>query len=548
MKKREVEPAQNETVSLKPVFGVPPTTYVPALLGLGVLIILFLVLVNPGIRNNGARVTFESVPEGASVRVDGTRVGATPVEVFIEKGEHSVTLVKPFFEERTVSITVPGRLVGSLFFPRKITVSERLEVTEPRALAETAAQDFNRWAMVGEANAQYQFRPALSAAIIDLTAGNSSGTRAAAAEGPRSRNAIVGDLTEDLLSHAVRDVHSEALLKDYLRALALEESGGGAPGALQAVGMLARLSRAFERNPALVHLAAAALPERLSESFRSSAWYDRTTGDLVTRVLAATEEGGPAVPELSRISVAGQVFVEIPARRFVMGPQAGARASDNGGLTRPYVAEVDRFFLMETEVTRRLYQRFIKERPRWAPEGRSELVSGGLATEHYLADWSDGSSSDQSSRPVRYVSYHAAVAFCEWMEEQLPPALSGFQVRLPTEPEWEWATILNASEGYEAVFADAAMSTPLPVGSSEPGRLGIYDLLGNVWEWTADWYHPGAYLVEEEAPFPGTQRVVRGGSWANDRRSVTTTTRGSQPPEWCTPFLGFRPVIVEADQ
>jgi len=66
-----------------------------------------------------------------------------------------------------------------------------------------------------------------------------------------------------------------------------------------------------------------------------------------------------------------------------------------------------------------------------------------------------------------------------------------------------------------------------------------------VWEWTGTWYHPADYLVGGTAAYPGTQRVVRGGSWANDRRSIGVTTRGAQPPEWSTAFLGFRPVLAE---
>lgn len=527
MKNRGSEPAQNESVKLKPVLGIPPTTYVPALLALAVLLVLFLILVRPGIQNNGALVTFESVPEGASVLVDGVRRGATPLTVFVERGARRVTLRRPYFRERSFEVQVPGRVFGSLIVPRRITVSRSLEAADTRLRAAAAAREFNRWAMVGEANAQYQFQPVLSQAVTDLTA--------AGAEAE-------SDVTA-LLDHAVRDVHTEALLKDYLRAASLAAGDGRAFTGVQALAMLADVASRLEEDPALAYLASAALPDEQSNRFEQASWFDRTTGALVTEMLAATEEGGPDLPESARFTVAGQTFIEVPARRFVMGLQTPD--GDEAALARPHVAEVERFFMMETEVTRRLYQRFVRERPRWGPGAREDLVAAGLATSDYLRDWDGASAAGASTRPVRFVSYHAARAFCSWLTEQLPPALSGFEARLPTEAEWEWAATLNASDGYPAVFADAAISTPLPVGSSEPGRLGIYDLLGNVWEWTGDWYHPGAYLVEDDPAFPGTQRVVRGGSWANDRRSITTASRGAQPPEWSTAFLGFRPVIAE---
>jgi formylglycine-generating enzyme required for sulfatase activity len=537
MRKRDLEPTEIESVRLGPVFGISPETYVPALLAAALLVVLFLVLVYPGLRENGAQVSFVTVPEGASVHVDGTRVGATPLEVFVERGTRSVTFKRPFFDDYTTEVEIPGRVVGSLIAPARTEVRAELVSKNIGALAAEAARRFNRWALVGEANAQYQFDPVLSDAVLDLTAARQAG------------NTEADDLARKLLAHALRDVDSEALLTDYLRAVSFAEGSGSVFGGIQAAAVMSRIAAAVEANPALAYLVAAALPEDLSEDFRSTGWYEEATQTLVTTMLTATEEGGPQVGTVSTVEVAGHTFIEIPGRTFVMGLDGKEAAAGGALLQRPHIAAVEPFFIMETEVTRRLYQRFVRERPEWAPEAREELVDAGRADGDYLKDWSDGSGTDQSSRPVRFVSHYAATAFCDWLEQQLPPALEGWDVRLPTEAEWEWAAVLNGSEGYDAVFADAAMSTPLPVGSSEPGKLGVYDLFGNLWEWTADWYHPAEYLVRgteaRTEAFDGTQRVVRGGSWANDRRQMSVRTRGSQPPSWGTPFLGFRPVISE---
>ncbi len=540
MKNRGAEPAQNDTVTLRPVFGIPPTTYVPVLLALAFLLALFFLLAFPGIRNNGALVSFEIVPEGSSVHVDGVRRGTAPLEVFVERGTHAVTLRRPNFEEEQFEVDIPGRVFGSLLLPRKASVERTLTPRSAHGMAQSAALEFSRWALVGEANAQYQFEPVLSQAVLDLTA-------AGLATSDSSEVSTAGHI-DSLLDHTIRDVHSEALLADYLRATALTEGSGQSYSGLQALGVLRRLARQMEANPRLAYLASVALPEDSANEFEGSFWYSDATAELETQIVAASREGEPEVSPPSGFSVAGHTFVEIPAQTFVMGPQAEAGVTNAEELERPHLAEVDRFFIMETEVTHRLYQRFVRERPRWAPSAREELAAAGEATMDYLRDWEDGFSTDQSTRPVRFVSYHAAVAFCDWLTEQFPLSLTGFEARLPTEAEWEWAAHLNASEGYDAVFGDSAMSTPLPVGSSEPGKLGIYDLLGNVWEWTADWYHPAAYLVDTEPGYAGAQRVVRGGSWANDRRTIAVTTRGAQPPDWGTAFLGFRPVIAEIQQ
>ena len=77
-------------------------------------------------------------------------------------------------------------------------------------------------------------------------------------------------------------------------------------------------------------------------------------------------------------------------------------------------------------------------------------------------------------------------------------------------------------------------------------------MLGNLWEWCDNYYLPadtlfGRYGMENTA-YQGAEKAVRGGSWANKARSVSAVSRGSQEPSWCTPFLGFRVVLVKKAQ
>ncbi|MEW5816746.1 MAG: SUMF1/EgtB/PvdO family nonheme iron enzyme, partial [Spirochaetota bacterium] len=81
----------------------------------------------------------------------------------------------------------------------------------------------------------------------------------------------------------------------------------------------------------------------------------------------------------------------------------------------------------------------------------------------------------------------------------------------------------------------------------------ISDLIGNLWEWCDTWYYPFDYCfssvkekdVSNFTLHNGAEKSVRGGSWANLPETIKPWTRGSQPPSWCTPFLGFRPVIAQ---
>ncbi len=215
--------------------------------------------------------------------------------------------------------------------------------------------------------------------------------------------------------------------------------------------------------------------------------------------------------------------VMIPAGEYIMG--SGKGYPEEGP---PHQVKVSSFYMDETPVTNAEYNKFCDE------TGHHRPASPGWA------DMPD-SFNDHPDHPVVNVSWSDAVAYAKWAGK-----------RLPTEEEWEWAAAGGLKnnlypwgsepvDGTKANFCDKNADFPWfdpacddgrkytsPVGSYPPNGYGLYDMAGNVYEWTEDWMFSYTDAVRDTEAFKdgwGGSRVARGGCWFSVPKDLRITRR-----------------------
>lgn len=249
----------------------------------------------------------------------------------------------------------------------------------------------------------------------------------------------------------------------------------------------------------------------------------------------------------------GLKYVSVPAGQFEMGC---ATEEDSPCVLQEKPAhevEISRSFWMgQTEVTTGAYKRFAQG------TGRAMPAEPRAAMKNLNEGWG------QELLPMTMVDWEDARAYCEWAG-----------MRLPSEAEWEYAaragtkgaryrpldeaawyahnsgdrlidaaTIIKEDRAHYLPRLVANGARPRPVGTRAPNPWGLYDMLGNVWEWTGDWFQDryvgGPAAVDPQGPPVGEMRVFRGGAWLGTLPSLRASARGRNKPTLRNFDLGFR--------
>ncbi len=256
-------------------------------------------------------------------------------------------------------------------------------------------------------------------------------------------------------------------------------------------------------------------------------------------------------------SSVGFEMVAIPGGTFKMGspPDESYRRDDEGPVRD---VEVSSFFMGRAQVS---WDEFLAFYNATAAEGRQDNI---YATNLGEVDAISGPTPpwglpDQGwgmgSRPAITMTWYAAETYCRWLS-----AVTGRTYRLPTEAEWEYAARGGTEGAYffegdprrftreslrnrifgpdtavissYVIYRENSEARTQPPGYVRPNPFGLEHMLGNVFEFTGDWYAPDAYslypagpVVNPVGPESGTERVIRGGSFNSDAVDVRVAAR-----------------------
>jgi formylglycine-generating enzyme required for sulfatase activity/mono/diheme cytochrome c family protein len=253
----------------------------------------------------------------------------------------------------------------------------------------------------------------------------------------------------------------------------------------------------------------------------------RVEGAAPARVASApvesrSQDGAAEVVTTGSLGAANFKLIRFEAGTYRMGSPSGEVGQDSDEQQRDVT--VADFWIGETEVTQAQWTAVMNTSP-W---GNRDYTTRG------------------AELPATHVTFNGASDFCRVLnrKERANGSLpDGYEYRLPTEEEWEYACRADTTTAYSfgedpgaleryGIYADNNPGDAAPVRSRKRNPKGLYDMHGNVWEWTSSLYDGGPH------------RVSRGGSRYNDAQNCRSANRGWNVPGYSYVNLGFRVVLA----
>ncbi|MDF2549893.1 MAG: hypothetical protein K0S07_960 [Chlamydiales bacterium] len=326
-----------------------------------------------------------------------------------------------------------------------------------------------------------------------------------------------------------------------LGMLAYEMLSGKLP-----VGRYPALSDSLEIDPVWDLFINRALSprSRFSSAFEALEFLREEISPLIEDPLAdaleskddSKESASPFSRERGSLTPKGMVY--LPKSDFLVG------SADCGDDASPqHLCQTEGFYIDRHLVTIAQFQQFVSEtgyQTLAEKEGGAPLWVDGLWRFTPGLSWKNPQGralpGDMQRHPVTQVAYVDCLAYVAWAEK-----------RLPTEEEWEYAarggqkeSAYPTGDSLSASQANFSSDSTSPVMAYQANGFGLYDMAGNVWEWTSSLYEAYPGHQKNNPHFGNGYQVVRGGCWLYDASACRASLRNACDPVHCYPTVGFR--------
>lgn len=463
----EVEP-----VVLKPFHGIRPGVYILILFFAAILILSFLLFVLPGLVTNTAFVTFSEPIQGSGVMEDGKYLGLGNDGVYkTTGGNHNYSFIFEGEEYGKTSVRVERKVFFSLFShkPTLITPEREYNSNIKEKVTTSFLSSLSTYSAVISAPSSFHYPPIFS---------------------NFAKNVVETGIKDvkDIWLFALSHITSEDLYKDYLEGRDILEKNSidfSSKESLELESVISSIFNGEEINT-----------KRKTELIEHKA---TKNGDFFSYDETVIEMGRDLTLNIENIKES------------------------------PVTINVPSFSIASNLVTEHDWALFVSENPEWSIDNLDSLVSQGLVDNNYLKGITL-SPYINSIRPIRNISYYAALAYTEWKSEK-----DGVEYHIPTEGEWYVSASSTLDKDYVTSLVFVEKESTSPTG-----------MLGQLWEFTSTPFIPLMRLtdygkVNEKANvWNWDDIIVKGGSYVSSPSSIDIDTVGISSKSQCSEFCSFR--------
>lgn len=464
-----------ERVKLKPYKGIRPAYYILFTYFIIALVLFFILCLLPGVVSNKAYISFSSDLPLYGVYEDGIYLGNGHDSVFeTTSGEHKYTFTLEGIEIGKEEVKISRHYFFTLFAHKKTVINPTFTYTDEleNKVTEAFLKDVALYSAITDYSSSYTFPPLFSNYAKEVIAFKEK------------------DISQELLYGALH-ITSKDMYSDYKEALSYLENS----------------SVSFESKEL-----------NTINSFLDNL-YDKDTVETLKKTDKTTE---------IKVSKLRDGFYRYNEGVVTLGEETLSSYPEIN--KAPVTLSFSSFDMSGNLITENEYATFVEENSKWSLDNKEELIKEGLVDSNYL---SGISLSTRSMRPIRSISYYAALEYCKWKSEK-----DGVKYSLPTLEEWTVACLSAKDKKYVTSLVYVENNSSTPTG-----------LLGQLWEYTSTSYIPLSRLIDQEKVKSLSQIynyddiIVMGGSYAQS--DITSSDIGVMDKASCSEFCGFRLVKHE---